>query len=466
MTPSIRVDLLKWLIAPLLIINLLGALLIYMLAWAPAQAALDQNLAEVAYDLRMHMKEKGAGIALDLNTQSERMLRITLSGEIRFVVQGSADRLAGDKDFPQLILPPNLNEPYPYSGKIEGVPMRIVALKTMVGERVVYIGVAETLAKRREIQSSILLALLALEAVLVVASVAIVWFAVTEGLFPLQKMQGRLNQRAVDDLSAIEEPHLPTELTPLIGAINGLLARAQDDGKARQSFLANVAHQLRTPLAGFKAQLELLQAKYAGEQDTARSVDLMMLSTDRMVRQANQLLSLARADPTRFDKRGLDIVELDRLVIESVQHFVREADKKDIDLGFDLHPARVKGDHFLLRDLIDNLVDNAIRYSPPGGLVTVRCMQDESASRLVVEDSGPGVPVSDREKIFSRFYRLDTKVAGSGLGLAIVADIAKDHDADVLVETGPNGKGTSFSVIFPGIVQAGGRPASEPASAV
>jgi two-component system, OmpR family, sensor histidine kinase TctE len=224
MTPSIRVDLLKWLIAPLLIINLLGALLIYMLAWAPAQAALDQNLAEVAYDLRMHMKEKGAGIALDLNTQSERMLRITLSGEIRFVVQGSADRLAGDKDFPQLILPPNLNEPYPYSGKIEGVPMRIVALKTMVGERVVYIGVAETLAKRREIQSSILLALLALEAVLVVASVAIVWFAVTEGLFPLQKMQGRLNQRAVDDLSAIEEPHLPTELTPLVGAINGLFA--------------------------------------------------------------------------------------------------------------------------------------------------------------------------------------------------------------------------------------------------
>jgi two-component system sensor histidine kinase TctE len=322
----------------------------------------------------------------------------------------------------------------------------------MIGSEPVAIGVAETLTKRRRIQSRILLTLLALEGVLVIASTAIVWFAVTEGLFPLQKMQGKLDARNPSDLSAVPDSDLPTELRPLVRAINGLLNRAQEDGKARQNFLANVAHQLRTPLAGVKTQLELLQQRYAGERETARSVNLMMSSTERMIRQTNQLLALARAEPSQFERKRLDIVELDKLMEESVQHFVQEADKKDIDLGFDLRPAKVMGDHFLLRDLIDNLVDNAIRYSPRGAAVTVRCFENGIGGRLVVEDCGPGVPLSDREKIFGRFYRRDDKVAGTGLGLAIVRDIAKDHDAELTLESGPEGKGTVFTVQFPAIL--------------
>jgi two-component system sensor histidine kinase TctE len=454
MTPSIRVDLLKWLIAPLLVINLIGALLIYVLAWTPAQIAFDQSLSDAAYDLAPHIRVTAARVELDLSEQAERMLRANHFDAVYYVVRDAGGRtLAGDHDFPSLFYPGKENDPLAYSGQIRNDPVRIIVLKVVVDAEPVWIGVAETLSKRRGIQGRILLTLLILEAVLVVASVAIVWFAVREGLFPLQKMQVELDARNPGDLSAIDEKELPEELRPLIGAINGLLNRAQTNGKARQNFLANVAHQLRTPLAGFKAQLELLQQKYAGEKETTQSVNLMLSSTERMVRQTNQLLALARAEPSQFEKQRLEIVELDKLMEESIQHFVREADKKAIDIGFDLRPAKVMGDRFLLRDLIDNLVDNAIRYSPHGGLVTVRCMQHENrdAGRIVVEDCGSGVPPAEREKIFNRFYRLDDKVAGSGLGLAIVRDIAKDHDAQIILESGADGKGTVFTVQFPPI---------------
>jgi two-component system sensor histidine kinase TctE len=460
---SIRFDLLKWLIVPLLIINLLGALLIYVLAWTPAQIAFDQNLADAAYDLRPHIHATTDRLELDLSDQAEQMLRINHSDTVYFVVRDAAARtLAGDKDFPSVFFIPKVNEPMAYNGAIRGQPVRIVALRTTVGTRPVWIGVAETLRKRHHIQARILLTLLVLEAVLVLASVAIVWFAVKEGLFPLQKMQAELDARSPVDLSPIVEEDVAEELAPLIKAINGLLHRAQRDGKARQTFLANVAHQLRTPLAGFKTQLELLQKKYAAEQESARSLDLMMSSTERMVRQTNQLLSLARAEPSLFERERLSIVDLDTLLADSIEHFLLAADQKQIDIGFDLHPARVMGDRFLLRDLIDNLVDNAIRYSPRGGSVTVRCFAEQGASRIIVEDCGPGVPPEDREKIFSRFYRLDDKVAGSGLGLAIVRDIVKAHGAEIAIDTGRGGRGTAFTVKFPA-VSAG--PVEDPAAA-
>lgn len=457
MNASIRVDLLKWLIAPLIVINLIGALLIYMLAWAPAQNALDRNLAEIAYDLRMHLRTDGSGISLDLPAKEARLFRQRHGDTVYYVVRSAAlGMVAGTGDFPQLLLPPKHDEPFAYSGRIRSEPVRILVLKTSVDSELVWIGVAETLAERRDVQSTILLTLLALEAVLVIASVAIVWFAVTEGLFPLQEMQVELDARPLDDLSAVAEKDLPRELRPLAKAINGLLKRAQDDGKARQSFLANVAHQLRTPLAGFKAQVEVLQQKYAGEPETAQSVNLMAQSADRMIWQTNQLLALAKAEPSQFEKERLETVDLDKLMEECIQHFVREADKKAIDIGFELGAARIMGDRFLLRDMFDNLIDNAIRYSPQGASVTVRIFHDDAATYLVVEDDGPGVPVADRDKIFDRFHRLDVRIPGSGLGLAIVRDIAKTHNAEITVGSGPAGKGTIFTVKFP-LVREGER---------
>jgi two-component system sensor histidine kinase TctE len=161
------------------------------------------------------------------------------------------------------------------------------------------------------------------------------------------------------------------------------------------------------------------------------------------------LLALARSEPGLFESRKLEELSLHKLVEESVQHFIEEADKKQIDLGFDLQPARLRGDRFLLADLIDNLIDNAVRYSPQHGTVTVRCLEEEGATVLSVEDSGPGIAPEHRELIFDRYYRANDKIAGSGLGLAIVREIAHDHGGVITVDCKEEGQGTIFTVRFP-----------------
>ena len=448
--PSIRLNLLKWLIAPLLIINLIGAGLTYWLAWAPAQIAFDQSLADAAWALVPRLREIRGNIAIDLPQQAEQVLRVDHFDAIYFVVRSAEGKtITGDKDFPSLLMQENLNDPAAYDGSMRGESIRIIALKTNIGNEPVFIGVAETLRKRTHIRSVIFVALLVLESLLTLVSIAIVWLAVTKGLFPLKKMQTDLNSRNHDDLSSVKEDNIPLELRPVINAINGLLNKAQIGASVQQSFLANVAHQLRTPLAGLKMQLEWLQQRYASEHETAHSAELMMSSTERMIRQTNQLLALARAEPSQFEKARLEMVELDKLVEESIQHFVEEADKKNIDLGFNLQPTKVMGDRFLLRDMIDNLIDNAVRYSPNKGTITVSCFQNTNRGILSVEDSGPGIAASERDLIFNRFYRLNDKIAGNGLGLAIVRDIVKDHGAEIVLNSGSQGKGTIFSVQFP-----------------
>jgi len=446
---SIRMNLLKWLIVPLLLVNFVGAGLTYWLAWIPAQTAFDQSLADAGWAMIPRLQAKDGQVEINLSKQAEQVLRVDHFDAIYLVVRsGDGKLLAGDADFPALAKQTALNDPAPYDGVMRGEPVRIVALHTTIGRQPVFIGVAETLRKRNKIRSVIFLALSLLEAALAIVLIATIWLGVSKGLLPLKKMQSDLNLRNHDDLSALDEHQVPLELDPVVKAINGMLSKVQIGAKGQQNFLANVAHQLRTPLAGFRTQLEWLLQKHADDPETAHSVKLMALSTERMIRQTNQLLALARAEPTKFEKERLQVVELNKLVEESIQHFVEEAHKKTIDLGFNLHTARVMGDPFLLRDLIDNLIDNAIRYSPPQGTVTVHTLQGKDGGIFSVEDSGPGIDASEQELIFNRFYRVDDNTAGNGLGLAIVRDITKDHGARITVESAPAG-GTIFSVYFP-----------------
>jgi two-component system sensor histidine kinase TctE len=342
---SIRLRLLKWLIVPVLLINLSGGVLTYMLAWAPANAV-------------------GAGVQ-----------------------------------------------------------------------------------QRDQARQASLRALLLLEVVLTLASAGLVWFSVSGALRPLNRLRSGLNARGGDDLAPIAAAEVPYELEPVVSAFNGLLDKVDEGAKARQDFLANVAHQLRTPLAGLKTQLEWLGARQA-EPDTAHSVKLMLSATERMIRQTNQLLALARAEPKHFEKTRLEPLALNALVEDAIQSFVDQASLKAIDIGFDLRPVSITGDRFLLRDLIDNLIDNAIRYTPPQGTVTVSCGPDGDGGLLTVEDNGPGIPQSKREQVFSRYVRLDDKTHGSGLGLAIVRDIAAVHGARLAVGDGAGGRGALFSVRF------------------
>ena len=301
--------------------------------------------------------------------------------------------------------------------------------------------------QREQMREATLRALVLLEVVLTLASVGLVWFSVSSALRPLNRLRAGLNARDGDDLAPIAAD-VPYELAPLVSSFNGLLDKVGEGAKARQDFLANVAHQLRTPLAGLRTQLEWLGARHA-EPETAQSVKLMLSATERMIRQTNQLLSLARAEPNHFEKTRLEPLALNALVEDAIQSFVDQASLKAIDIGFDLRPVTITGDRFLLRDLIDNLIDNAIRYTPTGGAVTVSCRPDGAGGVLSVEDNGPGIPPAKREQVFSRYVRLDDKTHGSGLGLAIVRDIAAVHGARLAIVDAAGGRGALFSVRFP-----------------
>ncbi|MET3131936.1 two-component system sensor histidine kinase TctE [Oxalobacteraceae bacterium GrIS 1.11] len=445
---SIRLRLLKWLIVPILLLNLAAGALTYVLAWMPAQSAFDQSLQDAAGALSARLAAGPDGMRLDLPRQAEQVLRADEVDAIYFVVRGGAGQsIAGDADFPALRQPGGVA--LAYDGAVRGEPVRIVALRAAVSGQEFYIGVAKTLRKRLQLRAAIFRALILLEAVFTIAAVALIWFSVTNGLLPLQRMRAELNARGGADLAPLDVDSLPDELGPVLHAFNGLLERVKDGAKAQHDFLANVAHQLRTPLAGLQTQLEWLSLRHRAEPETAYSIRLMLSSAERMIRQTNQLLALARAEPSHFEKTRLERLALNALVEESIQHFVDEAAKKSIDLGFDLRDTPVIGERFLLRDLIDNLIDNAIRYTPQGGVVTVSCFPDCQTGMLVIEDSGPGIPADKRELVFNRFVRLDDKTTGSGLGLAIVRDIAIAHGAKITIDAKPGADGLLFSVRFP-----------------
>lgn len=450
MNSSIRINLLKWLILPLIGINIVGAGLTYWLAWVPAQSAFDQSLADSVWALLPRLQVANEQVSLDLPKPAEQILRVDHVDAIYFTVRGQNGKtIAGDSDFPDLRSPEKFDEPLAYDGAMRDEPIRIISLRTRFANRDILIGAAETLRKRNQTKMEIVVTLIVLETTVTLLVILTVWLAIGRGLSPLRRIQGELNMRQPHDLEPLANSGMPQELTPVVAAINGLLMRVQDGAQAKQKFLTDVAHQLRTPLAGLRAQLEWLQERFRGDGEANQSTALMMFSIEKMSRQTNQLLSLARADPTQYQRKLFESVRLDKLIEQSIEQFIRQADKKSIDLGFELETAIVVGDRFLLSDLIDNLIDNALRYSPPNSKVTVRCFHENGAGSLLVEDEGPGIPEEDREMVFSRFYRLDDKARGSGLGLAIVRDIAMDHDAAIEIGRGSGGVGTVFTVRFP-----------------
>jgi two-component system sensor histidine kinase TctE len=434
---SIRVRLLKWLVGPILTVNLGAAALTYLLAWTPAQLAFDEGLRHDAAALAARVRGGGAH-ALASNPADDG------AGEASWAALHDAggQLLAGAArlDPPQ--------RPGLFDARLNGEAVR-VAVAQVPGTRGLHVSLARTTRARQQVRAAIVRSLVLLEVLFSLALVGLVWFSVGNGLAPLARLRARLDARGSADLAPLDDAHMPRELVPVVGAFNALLGRIDAGARAQDDFRANVAHQLRTPLAGLRLQLEWLAARHAGDPETRRSVELMLQANERMIRQTNQLLSLERAEPNRFARARLAPLDLSDLVAESIQGFVEQAASRDIDLGFELAPAQVEGDRFLLRDLVDNLVDNALRYTPRGGRVTVGCgAAPHGGSVLRVEDNGPGIPAHLREQVFERFVRLDEGTHGSGLGLAIVRDIASLHGAELALREAEGG-GAVFTVAFP-----------------
>ncbi len=363
------------------------------------------------------------------------------------VLGPAGEVIAGDEGLPE----PSTDAPggavVAYDTAYNGTQVRAVAIPAQCGLESCRVLVAETMVKRKRMARDILFSTLLPEMLIAVATILIVWFGVKRGLGPLAKLSDEIKARSPGDLRPIPAAGTPEETQPLVSALNGLLEEVSQASRNQQRFLANAAHQLRTPLAGLQAHTELALAKPLPPEVRAE-LEQVHQATIRTARLANQLLALARAEPgARGNAAELN---LKTLAEGEADAWVHQALARDVDLGFELDWAPVEGDVFLLREALANLVHNALEYSQRGGHVTVRTGRREAHSFLEVEDDGPGIPAQERERVLERFYRVPgTTGTGSGLGLAIVREIAAGHGATISITDGTGEKGCRVGITFP-----------------
>jgi two-component system sensor histidine kinase TctE len=337
------------------------------------------------------------------------------------------------------------------NGEREGQKTRMVSLVFSSNGKMFQLHVSETTQQRQALIRGILANIVIPQLLLTLIALAVVWYGLKQGLRPLDRLRNDVVNRRRDDLSQLDGSKAPAEVRPLIDAVNDLLERLKQVMAAQQRFVADAAHQLRTPFAGLKTQSELALRSDDPERKQ-HALKHIHTSTQHGIRLVNQLLALARNEPGGQSNDSFATLNLNRLAQECTVNWVQTALEKNIDLGFEAAPskARVQGDANSLMEMLNNLIDNAIRYTPAGGHITVGVKSTQQGTELSVEDNGPGIEPQHRERVFERFYRiLGTGQSGSGLGLSIVAEVAKRHGAELKLDTGGNGTGTKISLRFP-----------------
>jgi len=322
--------------------------------------------------------------------------------------------------------------------------------------------VAETREKRSVLAAEIIKGVMLPQFVILPLAVLLVWLALARGIKPLNRLEERIRARRPEDLSPLNHRGVPMEVVPLVDAVNDLLRRLNESLATQKRFLADAAHQLKTPLAGLRMQAELAQREGMSTGELKRSLEQIARSSMRATHTVNQLLSLARAEGagTGLQRAPCDLAQL---VIEVMQDLWPLAMQRHVDMGYEgAQPGDVgvqlQGNVTLLKEMVRNLLSNAINYSPSSvqkpAVVTARVLPDALAHVVVlqVEDTGPGVPKEERDLVFQPFYRaLGSEADGSGLGLPIVQEIARQHGAEVLLEDAqPQRKppGALFTVRF------------------
>jgi len=452
---SLRQQLLTWLAVPLAVLLVSGTLFSYWVALRSATNAYDRALLDPALALAEHVDSDSSNV-LDLPKVAQDVLRIDSYDRIYFSVSRlNGEQLAGQPEMPAP--PPSVPEGNRlfYYGTVNAERVRIAALYVPQPNGPVVIQVAETMVKRSRLTREILIGETVPDLMVATMAMVLVWFGILRSLAPLERLRAEIAQRSARDLRPLDGSYAPAEVRPLVGTLNELLGNLRDALDSQQRFTANAAHQLRTPLAGLQTQVELALRQPAPEP-MLRSLDQLRGATVRAAHLANQLLALSRAEPGGHRPDALRTIDLRSLAQDAASTWVPRALPKDLDLGFEIEEAPVSGDARLLRDLLDNLIENAIRYTPQGGRITVRTAIEGNESVISVEDDGPGIPVDQRGQVFQRFYRVPGSAGdGSGLGLAIVHEIVNAHGASVTIQDGAGGTGTLIQVRF---AWRGGQP--------
>lgn len=455
-TRTLRSRLLLWISGPLIALWMISTLIDHDVAKGFVNLNYDRALLDTALDLGRNVRESGNQLYLDLPQPVIEMLISGEQGRFYYRANGpGGEYITGDPDLPDP--PPEAKEDRVtyYEAHFRNEPIRAVALRVPVrpgsGKGAILIQVAERSTLRADFARQIMLRMMLPQAILVLLASLAVWFGVGIGLRALTAMRREIENRSHVDLSPIEETGAPAEVQPLVRAMNDLLSRLSAALAAQQRFIADAAHQLRTPVAALKMQAELA-TRQVRDGEVAATLQQLHTAADHAARLVAQLLTLARAEPGSHRSVMREPVALMSLARDITREWVPRALTRQIDLGFDdaSAAATISADPFLIHEMLNNLIDNAIQHTPPGGHVTLRVRQKNDRATLEVEDDGPGIPVEEREKVFERFYRIPGGAPeGCGLGLAIVREIAQGHQATVTVQSGAGGRGTCMTVTFP-----------------
>ncbi len=446
MRSSISRQLIFWLAIPLMLLALCGALVHYFNSVAPGVISSDRRLRDAANALMAHVQVKDGQVTLEGNSDGKPTLPAPDS--VKYVLRDTQGRiLAGDAQLPTVPLNSASAQVFAMA-QIENRSLRTLTTRFDTRAGVIIITVADLRpptepAARFGFMSTLLWDFVQLDITLV-----LVWVGIQLGLRPVKKLRDEIAERSPLDLRPIVEFSVPREIAPVVVTLNRLFQMLRSSVQSQQQFIANTAHQLRTPITGMQAQLDLLI-----DEPAAQPVRTRLLTLQEGVRQlahsANQLLTLARADPAANMSAKDQSVDLNGIVGEVVAKFFDRALQSNIDLGVDAQPVSIRADPSLLYDLLSNLVDNALKYTPAGGSVTASAGIQNDKPFLAVEDTGPGIPDAERQRVRQRFYRLPNSPGhGSGLGLAIVDEIALLYGASMSIAAGANGIGTKVVVQF------------------
>ncbi|AWB35602.1 sensor histidine kinase [Orrella marina] len=444
-------------LAPLFLLWPMSVAITYLVAQDIANAPFDRSLNN-ALELLEHQIEWAEPLpALTLSSPTRIAMRTRENEGIFWKAQVvGGPIISGESALPSPDMPENWGpgDVYYRDESVSGYNLRLAytwvqsPLKPATN---ILLVAAEGTESRAELANNIIKGVIIPQFLVLPLAVLLVWFGLSRGIAPINALQQRLRSRRPDDLSSIEDTSTPLEITPLVVAMNDLLARLSGNIESQRRFVADAAHQLKTPLAGLRTQAELA-LKTASDAQTQQNLHKIVASTERATRLINQLLLMASAEhPEKVERQPMDVGSLARQVCEQ---WVPDALEAGIDLGYEgpEFPIMIQGQSILLTEALNNLIDNALRYVPDGGHVTIGVNTTLGQVELFVRDDGPGIPAADKGRIFDRFYRvLGSTAHGSGLGLAIVKEIAQRHQAELRVEDANPGQkpyGTQFTITF------------------
>ena len=458
-------EILDWMLAPLLLLWPISIAVTYIVAKSIANQPFDRGLEDRVLILAQQIKMQEGRVSTVLDEPARAILRADDLDNIYFQIKNAQGVLIdGDKDIP---LPsederPNIGAIAFRNERLRGNDVRVAFGVVGVsrnsggsgGEKrqlnreqklaeteQVLIQVAETLEKRSLLANEIIKGVILPQFIILPVALALVWLALSRGLSPLAELQQRIRARRPDDLSPIDSHQVPEEISPLVRSLNDMLARLSQSLSIQKRFIADAAHQMKTPLAGMRMQSELA-LRQTDQEEIHRSLVQLAKSSEAATRLINQLLTLARAENQTPVAQVTEQIELSELAKSIVEDWIPASFMHGIDLGFEQtnEPLFIFGTPLMLRELLSNLIDNAIRYTPKGRSVTVRTAinHNQQLAIIEVEDNGPGIAANERDNVFNRFYRiLGSNVSGSGLGLAIVREIAQQHRARLEILDNP-----------------------------